>query len=65
MNEHPIRPARSEDAADLAELWIEFGRYYAALDPVQYREPKQDGLVDLRSDPTPRRDRGLAFVAAR
>jgi GNAT superfamily N-acetyltransferase len=46
MNEHPIRPARSEDAADLAELWIEFGRYYAALDPVQYREPKQDGLVD-------------------
>jgi GNAT superfamily N-acetyltransferase len=46
MDDRPaLRRATNEDAPDLAELWIEFGRYYADLDPVQYREPKRDGLV--------------------
>jgi hypothetical protein len=41
-----IRPAKGDDASDLAELWIEFGRYYANLNPEQYQEPKQEGLVE-------------------
>jgi GNAT superfamily N-acetyltransferase len=47
MTERPsIRPADVGDAADLAALWIEFGRYYFQLDPEQYQVPKEEGLVD-------------------
>jgi GNAT superfamily N-acetyltransferase len=41
-----IRPAQEKDAADLAELWIEFGRYYVDRNPRQYQEPKRDGLLE-------------------
>jgi GNAT superfamily N-acetyltransferase len=46
VQEYLVRVATSTDASDLAELWIEFGRYYADLNPVQYREPKSEGLVE-------------------
>jgi GNAT superfamily N-acetyltransferase len=45
-----LRIAEPGDANALADLWIEFGRYYAELDPVQYREPERDGLVDWFRD---------------
>src|SRR5919201_4704930 len=32
-SESSIRRATGNDAPDLAELWIEFGRYYAELNP--------------------------------
>jgi GNAT superfamily N-acetyltransferase len=35
-----IRPARAGDGASLADAWIEFGREYAALDPVHFRVPE-------------------------
>jgi GNAT superfamily N-acetyltransferase len=41
-----IRPATLGDAAALARLWLEFGRYYCDLDPVQYQVPREDGLVE-------------------
>jgi hypothetical protein len=44
--EHSMRVASSEDAGDLAELWIEFGRFYVDLNPHQYQEPKRDGLAE-------------------
>jgi GNAT superfamily N-acetyltransferase len=42
--EFRVRRASSDDAGGLADLWIEFGRYYEDLDPSQYQEPKADGL---------------------
>ena len=45
-SESSIRRATGNDAPDLAELWIEFGRYYAELNPAHYQEPKRDGLVE-------------------
>ena len=39
-----IRAAFPDDAPRLAEAWIEFGRYYAALDPNLFRVPDEDGL---------------------
>jgi GNAT superfamily N-acetyltransferase len=41
-----IRPARDGDAAQLVELWIEFGTYYEALDPIQFQIPSADGLIE-------------------
>jgi GNAT superfamily N-acetyltransferase len=43
---YSVRAANREDASELAQLWIEFGRYYVALDPLQYQEPKRQGLED-------------------
>jgi GNAT superfamily N-acetyltransferase len=40
-----VRPVRPHDAAPLAELWLEFGRDYATLDPVQFRVPEENGLA--------------------
>jgi GNAT superfamily N-acetyltransferase len=48
-----IRPARSSDAASLTDAWIEFGRYYAALEPALYRVPEEVGEwveSDLRAE---------------
>ena len=39
--EFTIRPARSGDGASLADVWIEFGREYAVLDPVPFRVPEE------------------------
>src|SRR5262245_47778352 len=39
-----IRSPMPDDAPRLAEAWIEFGRYYTALDPQLFRVPDQDGL---------------------
>jgi GNAT superfamily N-acetyltransferase len=39
-----IRAAFPDDAPRLAEAWIEFGRYYAALDPNLFRVPDEEGL---------------------
>jgi GNAT superfamily N-acetyltransferase len=41
-----IRDVRTEDAPRLAELWIEFGAYYEEMDPVEFRTPRGDDLVD-------------------
>lgn len=46
MGEYAIRPARPGDAASLAEVWIEFGRYYAELDPAQFQVPDTIGLEE-------------------
>jgi GNAT superfamily N-acetyltransferase len=39
-----IRAAFPDDAPRLAEAWIEFGRYYAALEPTLFQVPDEDGL---------------------
>jgi GNAT superfamily N-acetyltransferase len=39
-----IRSVRLEDARALADAWREFGRYYADIDPQQFRVPEADGL---------------------
>jgi GNAT superfamily N-acetyltransferase len=39
-----IRSPIAADAPRLAEAWMEFGRYYTALDPVMFRVPEQEGL---------------------
>ena len=41
-----IRPARVADAQDLADAWRAFGRYYADIDPDQFRVPDAEGLPD-------------------
>jgi hypothetical protein len=40
-----IRGARPEDAEELAQIWLEFGRHYAALDPEEFRVPAEEGLA--------------------
>ena len=39
-----IRSSIAADAPRLAGAWLEFGRYYAALDPTMFRVPDDDGL---------------------
>jgi GNAT superfamily N-acetyltransferase len=46
MDSISVRRVRQQDAVPLAELWIEFGRYYAELDPIQFQVPADDSLVD-------------------
>src|SRR5437763_2096289 len=51
-----IRAASPDDAGALAEAWVEFGRYYENLNPVRFRVPKEEGLVEweekkLREEP--------------
>jgi len=41
-----IRPAKLADAAQLVELWVEFGTYYEAIDPVQFQVPQREGLLE-------------------
>jgi GNAT superfamily N-acetyltransferase len=41
-----LRPATAGDGADLAQAWLEGGRYYAGLDPKRFRVPEEDGLAD-------------------
>jgi GNAT superfamily N-acetyltransferase len=39
-----IRSPIAADAPRLAEAWMEFGRYYTALDPTMFHVPDEDGL---------------------
>jgi GNAT superfamily N-acetyltransferase len=41
-----IRDARPGDGEALARMWLEEGRYYAALDPEVFQVPAEDGLAD-------------------
>ena len=62
-----IRAARPEDAEGLAEAWREFGRYYADIDPNEFRVPNEEGLADwFKSGLTEERpDDSLWLVAER
>jgi predicted DNA-binding transcriptional regulator YafY/GNAT superfamily N-acetyltransferase len=40
-----VRPARTEDAADLARGWTDVARHYLELDPDAFQLPRADGLV--------------------
>jgi len=40
-----IRDARPGDGEALARMWLEEGRYYAALEPELFRVPTEDGLA--------------------
>lgn len=39
-----IRSPIAADAPRLAEAWLEFGRYYEAIDPTMFRVPDDKGL---------------------
>src|SRR5687768_589006 len=41
-----LRPARAGDGADVAQAWLEGGRYYADLNPRRFRAPEEAGLAD-------------------
>lgn len=46
MTDPHIRPARPGDGAGCAEVWIDTGRYYHALEPGTFQIPSRDGLAD-------------------
>jgi GNAT superfamily N-acetyltransferase len=41
-----IRDSRPGDGEALAAMWLEEGRYYAALDPDAFQAPTEDGLAE-------------------
>jgi GNAT superfamily N-acetyltransferase len=41
-----IRDSRPGDGEALAAMWLEEGRYYAALDPDAFQAPTADGLAE-------------------
>jgi GNAT superfamily N-acetyltransferase len=41
-----IRDARQDDAEELAQIWLEFARHYAALDDEAFQVPAEEGLAD-------------------
>lgn len=41
-----LRPASAGDGADVAQAWLEGGRYYADLNPRRFRAPEAAGLAD-------------------
>src|SRR3954453_21066287 len=45
-----IRDVRPEDAARLAELWIEVGAYYEAIDPDEFQTPRGADLMEWMED---------------
>src|SRR3954451_22314013 len=45
-----IRDVRPEEAARLAELWIEFGAYYEAIDPDEFQTPRGADLIEWMED---------------
>jgi GNAT superfamily N-acetyltransferase len=45
MESLAVRPARPDDAADLARNWIDGARHYAALDADAFQVPPAEGLV--------------------
>jgi hypothetical protein len=40
-----VRPARPDDAADLARNWVDVARHYAGMDADAFQVPAADGLV--------------------
>ena len=44
-----IRQAHIDDASGLAGAYAEWGREYQAMNPAEFRVPKEDGLVDYFS----------------
>ncbi len=55
-----IREARPDDAAELAQIWLEFARHYASLDPDAFQIPAEEGLANwietgIRADNPSRR----------
>ena len=63
-DEVEIRVARGGDGEALAACWVEFGRYYAELDPLRFRVPNADGLAEWFEDRIDQ-PHGLSLVAAR
>jgi len=45
-----LRPAGRDDASLLADLWVEFGRSYEAMDPFEFQTPSRDGLVEWMAE---------------
>jgi GNAT superfamily N-acetyltransferase len=45
-----LRPAAVEDAAGLARLWIDSGRFFVGIDPDTAQEPDPDELVEWFAD---------------
>jgi GNAT superfamily N-acetyltransferase len=41
-----VRPPRPEDAAPLAEIWIDHAEYYTAMDSDSFRVPARKGLAE-------------------
>ena len=41
-----VRQAAVADVPELARLWLEFGTYYAQLDPERFKTPSREGLED-------------------
>jgi GNAT superfamily N-acetyltransferase len=39
-----VREAAGSDVPELARLWLEFGTYYAELDPERFKTPGREGL---------------------
>ena len=46
MNRIALRRAQKGDASALAQLWLETGRYYAAMDSTSFQVPNADGLTE-------------------
>lgn len=50
MSEVVIRDIRPGDGEECARMWLDAGRYYAALVPEVIQEPDTDGLVEWFED---------------
>jgi GNAT superfamily N-acetyltransferase len=46
MSDPRVRPARQGDGPGCADLWIDVGRYYNALDPQAFQVPVLEGLAE-------------------
>jgi hypothetical protein len=46
MTDARIRPARPGDGDGCADVWMDVGRYYNALDPQIYQVPSSEGLAE-------------------
>lgn len=42
-----MRATTSDDAARLAEIWLDVAEYYAALDPDSFRVPRRDDVTEV------------------
>ncbi|MFB9414710.1 GNAT family N-acetyltransferase [Dactylosporangium matsuzakiense] len=45
-----VRAVTAQDGLGRAALWLEGGRYFAAIDPAAAREPDAEGLVEWLDD---------------
>jgi ribosomal protein S18 acetylase RimI-like enzyme len=60
-----IREPRTGDGARLAQIWLEFARYYVDLDPFAFQIPREDGLAEWfeHETATPKSDDQRELVA--